>query len=82
MIELKILERGRASQKFEVYPVTGESLIQAVTARVVTAIFFHGALVVHSLTNRPCPLIRSLIAQSRLDTTYDSIAPELSQLIL
>jgi len=36
---LKILERGLANQKFEVYPVTGDSKVKAVAARVVTAIF-------------------------------------------
>ena len=39
--ELKILERGLANQKFEVYPVTGDLEIQAVTTKVVTATFFH-----------------------------------------
>jgi hypothetical protein len=36
---LKILERDQSNQKFEVYPVTGDSKNKAVTARVVTAIF-------------------------------------------
>lgn len=36
---LKILERGLASQKFEVYPETGDSKIKAVAARALAAIF-------------------------------------------